>query len=112
MTRTTMLTSGMKYRISHQPGRPTTLSSMLVVVEGDDAGPSRLPLVFDDAFACSDSDRVCRLQRMLDHGAYGGLQIIVLTSNPSGYTGLGAHQMILRSTNQAWNRLVSDSHLT
>gem|GEM_PF-6380774 len=33
---------------------------------------------------------------MLAHGASGGLQIIVLKSNPSGYTGLGAHQMILR----------------
>jgi DNA repair exonuclease SbcCD ATPase subunit len=54
-----------------------------------------LPLVFDDAFAYSDPDRVNTLQRMLDLGASRGLQIIVLTCNPSDYAALGARQILL-----------------
>jgi DNA repair exonuclease SbcCD ATPase subunit len=49
-----------------------------------------LPIVFDDAFAYSDPERVNALQRMLDLGATHGLQVIVLTCNPSDYVGLGA----------------------
>lgn len=56
-----------------------------------------LPIVFDDSFAYSDPDRVNTLQRMLDLGASRGLQIIVLTCNPSDYAALGAHQIILKS---------------
>lgn len=54
-----------------------------------------LPIVFDDAFAYSDPERVQVLQRMLDLGAMQGLQIIVLTCNPSDYAALGARQVIL-----------------
>jgi DNA repair exonuclease SbcCD ATPase subunit len=49
-----------------------------------------LPIVFDDAFAYSDPQRVTALQRMLDLAASNGLQVIVLTCNPSDYAGLGA----------------------
>ncbi len=56
-----------------------------------------LPIVFDDAFAYSDPERVNTLQRMLDLGASRGLQIIILTSNPSDYAALGARQIILKS---------------
>ena len=55
-----------------------------------------LPLVFDDAFAYSDPDRVRILQRMLDLAASRGLQIIILTCNPSDYAPLGARQINLR----------------
>ncbi len=58
-----------------------------------------LPIVFDDAFAYSDPDRVRVLQRMLDLGATRGLQVIVLTCNPSDYAGLGARQVILAADN-------------
>ena len=51
-----------------------------------------LPLVFDDAFAYSDPERVQTLQRMLYLAADRGLQIIVLTCNPSDYAGLGANR--------------------
>lgn len=54
-----------------------------------------LPVVFDDAFAYSDPERVNTLQRMLDRGAANGLQIIVLTCNPSDYAALGAKQVAL-----------------
>ncbi len=54
-----------------------------------------LPLVFDDAFAYSDPERVQILQRMLDLAASRGLQIIVLTCNPSDYAALGARQVLL-----------------
>jgi DNA repair exonuclease SbcCD ATPase subunit len=55
-----------------------------------------LPVVFDDAFAYSDPDRVKILQRMLDHAASRGLQIIILTCNPADYATLGARQISLR----------------
>lgn len=54
-----------------------------------------LPIVFDDAFAYSDPDRVSTLQRMLDLGASRGLQVIVLSCNPSDYAGLGARSVVL-----------------
>jgi len=56
-----------------------------------------LPVVFDDAFAYSDPDRVQTLQRMLDLAAARGLQIIVLTCTPSDYSALGAHVISLRA---------------
>ncbi len=54
-----------------------------------------LPLVFDDAFAFSDPQRVKTLQGMLDFAAERGLQIIILTCNPADYTMLGAKQTLL-----------------
>ena len=54
-----------------------------------------LPVVFDDAFAYSDPDRVNTMQGMLDLGAARGLQVIVLSCNPSDYAGLGAYAVML-----------------
>jgi len=59
-----------------------------------------LPVVFDDAFVYSDADRVQRLQRMLNHAADAGLQVIVLTCSPGDYVALGAHQINLRPPEQ------------
>ena len=56
-----------------------------------------LPVVFDDAFAFSDPERVQTLQRMLDLAAVRGLQVIVLTCTPSDYAALGARQVLLAS---------------
>ena len=55
-----------------------------------------LPVVFDDAFAYPDPDRVNQLQRMLDLAANRGLQVIVLTCNPSDYAALGATSIHLQ----------------
>jgi len=55
-----------------------------------------LPMVFDDAFAYSDPERVQILQRMLDLAVARGLQLIILTCNPSDYAALGARQVSLR----------------
>jgi DNA repair exonuclease SbcCD ATPase subunit len=55
-----------------------------------------LPVVFDDAFAYSDPERVNQLQRMLDLAATRGLQVIVLTCNPADYAALGAKTVVLR----------------
>ncbi len=49
-----------------------------------------LPVVFDDAFAYSDPDRLKRLRLMLYQAAELGLQIIVLSCNAADYDGLGA----------------------
>lgn len=54
-----------------------------------------LPVVFDDAFTHSDPERTRALQRMLDLAATRGLQVIVLTCDPSAYTGFGAHEIHL-----------------
>ncbi|NQW99152.1 hypothetical protein HQ447_00735, partial [bacterium] len=51
-----------------------------------------LPLVFDDAFAYADPERVQSLQRMLDLAATRGLQVIVLTCTPRDYLALGAEE--------------------
>lgn len=56
-----------------------------------------LPVVFDDAFAHSDPERVQRLQRMLDLAASRGLQIIVLTCTPADYAALGAAEIRLNA---------------
>lgn len=52
-----------------------------------------LPVIFDDAFAYSDPVRIQSLQRMLDLAARRGLQIIVLTCDPAGYSGFGAAEI-------------------
>ena len=62
-----------------------------------EASDGKLPLVFDDAFANTDPDRIVKLQRMLDLAADRGLQIIVLTCTPAEYSNLGAKQIILDS---------------
>jgi DNA repair exonuclease SbcCD ATPase subunit len=49
-----------------------------------------LPILFDDAFAYADDDRIQSLQRMLDLAANRGLQVLVLTCTPADYIGLGA----------------------
>lgn len=54
-----------------------------------------LPVLFDDAFAFSDPDRVQTLQRMLDLAASRGLQIIVLTCTPADYAAFGAGELRL-----------------
>lgn len=54
-----------------------------------------LPIVFDDAFAHSDPDRVQVLHRMLDHASRQGLQLILLTCTPADYTALGASSVFL-----------------
>ena len=60
-----------------------------------------LPVVFDDAFAYSDPVRVQELQRMLDLAATRGLQVIVLSCNPTDYASLGAKRVSLRSEQHA-----------
>lgn len=54
-----------------------------------------LPIVFDDAFAHSDPDRVQKLQSMLDLAAHRGLQVILLTCTPNDYALMGAHEIRL-----------------
>jgi DNA repair exonuclease SbcCD ATPase subunit len=54
-----------------------------------------LPIVLDDAFVNSDPDRVKALHRMLYLAAQHGLQVIVLTCNPSDYDTLGATEIRL-----------------
>lgn len=73
--------------------------AMAEVLAADHGGT--LPIVFDDAFAHSDPDRVQVLQRMLDHAARQGLQVIILTCNPADYTGLGASSISLRGGSAA-----------
>ncbi|MCP5534426.1 MAG: SMC family ATPase [Akkermansiaceae bacterium] len=54
-----------------------------------------LPVIFDDAFAYSDPERIQSLQRMLDLAAVRGLQVIVLTCTPGDYSALGANEIRL-----------------
>jgi energy-coupling factor transporter ATP-binding protein EcfA2 len=55
-----------------------------------------LPVVFDDAFANADPERIEAVQRLLDLGARRGLQVIVLSCNPDDYGLLGASRVDLR----------------
>lgn len=68
--------------------------AMAELLAGDHGGC--LPVVFDDAFAYSDPERVNQLQRMLDLAASRGLQVIVLTCNPADYAALGAHTISIK----------------
>ena len=52
-----------------------------------------LPVVFDDAFAYADPERIESLQRMLDLAAVRGLQVIVLTCTPADYAGFRAREV-------------------
>lgn len=76
--------------------------AMAEVLAADHGGC--LPVVFDDAFAYSDPDRVTQLQRMLDLAAARGLQVIVLSCNPADYASLGAKTHILRPERIAASR--------
>jgi hypothetical protein len=49
-----------------------------------------LPVVLDDAFVNTDTERQRALQQMLDLAASRGLQVIVLACRPESYAGLGA----------------------
>lgn len=60
-----------------------------------------LPILFDDAFAYADDDRIQSLQTMLDLAATRGLQVLVLTCTPADYIGLGAKET--RLTPHLWN---------
>ena len=51
-----------------------------------------LPVVFDDAFAYTDPERVQSLQRMLSLASLRGLQVILLTCTPNEYSAFGAHE--------------------
>ena len=51
-----------------------------------------LPILFDDAFAYTDPERVQALQRLLNLAALRGLQVIVLTSAPADYSAFGAEE--------------------
>ena len=62
---------------------------------------SCLPILFDDAFAYADDERIQSLQTMLDLAASRGLQIIVLTCTPGDYIGLGAKEKRLHPHH--WN---------
>ena len=62
-----------------------------------------LPILFDDAFAYADDDRIQSLQTMLDLAATRGLQVLVLTCTPAGYIGLGAKE--IRLTPHPWHEL-------
>ena len=78
--------------------------AMAEVLAADHGGC--LPVVFDDAFAYSDPERVTSLQRMLDLAAIRGIQVIVLTCNPADYAALGARQTLLRRQAQTTQREV------
>ena len=54
-----------------------------------------LPVVFDDAFVNSDTERQRALQQMLDLAASRGLQVIVLACRPASYASLGAKTVAL-----------------
>jgi DNA repair exonuclease SbcCD ATPase subunit len=56
-----------------------------------------LPILFDDAFAYSDDNRIQSLQTMLDLAATRGLQVLVLSCTPAAYIGLGAKETRLTS---------------
>ena len=55
-----------------------------------------LPIVLDDAFAYSDSERVKALQDMLFMASKQGLQIVLLTCTPRDYTGMVGAEIPLR----------------
>lgn len=73
--------------------------AMAEVLAGEHGGC--LPVIFDDAFAWSDPERTKTLQDMLDLAASRGLQLIVLTCNPTDYITLGARQIRLPAPDPA-----------
>uniref|UniRef100_UPI0035660D9B ATP-binding protein n=1 Tax=Gemmatimonas sp. TaxID=1962908 RepID=UPI0035660D9B len=77
-----------------QLGAALRLGVAEVLAAGHD---STLPVVFDDAFAFSDPQRLVPLQRMLDLAAERGLQVIVLTCNPRDYDQFGAKLVTIKA---------------
>ena len=67
--------------------------AMAEVLAADHHGT--LPVLFDDAFAYSDTTRRSCLQNMLDLAASRGLQVIILTHQPADYAALGANTVML-----------------
>jgi DNA repair exonuclease SbcCD ATPase subunit len=55
-----------------------------------------LPVVFDDAFAFTDRQRVQQVIQMLDLGASRGLQIILLSCTHEEYANLGAQEYVVK----------------
>jgi uncharacterized protein YhaN len=55
-----------------------------------------LPIVFDDAFAFTDRQRVQQVIRMLDLGANRGLQVILLSCTHEEYANLGAQEYVIK----------------
>lgn len=55
----------------------------------------QLPVVFDDSFTNSDTERVRKIQDMLYLAAKNGLQVIVLSCNDTDYNSLGAQSVFL-----------------
>ena len=64
----------------------------LLAADGDGA----LPVVFDDAFAYTDPERLPGMIRMLDRATQQGLQVILLTCNSAEYQSLGAKTLVLQ----------------
>lgn len=64
----------------------------LLAADGDGC----LPVVFDDAFAYSDPERLRGMIRMLDLATRRGLQVILLTCNAAEYQSLGAKTLVLQ----------------
>ena len=64
--------------------------AMAEILATDEGADGCLPIVLDDAFVNADPERLRGVQRALDLGARRGLQIIVLSCNPSDYGLLGA----------------------
>ena len=54
-----------------------------------DANDGCLPLVFDDAFANSDPARIDSIKKMLNTAVDRGLQVILLTCDPTAYGSFG-----------------------
>jgi DNA repair exonuclease SbcCD ATPase subunit len=54
-----------------------------------------LPILFDDAFAYSDKERLKALPDMLYGASQKGIQVILLSCTPEDYAGLGAHEISL-----------------
>jgi DNA repair exonuclease SbcCD ATPase subunit len=57
-----------------------------------------LPLVFDDAFANADPERIEGVKRMLAVAVERGLQVILLTCDPASYAGFADHSLELPSS--------------
>jgi DNA repair exonuclease SbcCD ATPase subunit len=57
-----------------------------------------LPLVFDDAFANADPERIEGVKRMLAAAVERGLQVILLTCDPDAYAGFADHRLELPSS--------------
>ena len=82
----TTLSGGAKEQVA-----AATRLAMAEILAADHDGC--LPILFDDAFAYTDPERIHSLQRMLDLGALRGLQVIVLTCSPADYSAFGAGEI-------------------